>query len=138
MLPILFQSLLVAASGLLSVGSITLVILLLTSDRGWTPGLGYALGYTSAYTVIGFSAVLLGYQAQGNNAIEPGLFFPIFLLIFGTFLLALGVRNWRKPISGNQGGQRFANLVDDITPARAFGFGTMVLTCPHCLYHSLC
>ena len=52
MLPVLIQALVLASAGLLSVGSITLVILLLISDRGWYNGLGYALGYTGAYTVI--------------------------------------------------------------------------------------
>ena len=58
MLPVLIQSLFLATSGLLSVGSITLVILLLISDRGWRNGLGYALGYTSAYSLIGVAAVI--------------------------------------------------------------------------------
>ncbi len=52
MLTVIIQSLILASSRLLSVGSITLVILLLISDRGWRNGLGYALGYTSAYTAI--------------------------------------------------------------------------------------
>jgi ABC-type sulfate transport system permease component len=66
LLPVLIQALLLASAGLLSAGSITLVILLLISDRGWHNGLGYALGYTIAYTVIGVSAVVLGYRATGN------------------------------------------------------------------------
>jgi len=125
-LPILIQSLLLASAGLLSVGSITLVILLLTSDRGWYNGLGYALGYISAYSVIGVSAVLLGYRAEENNTSEPGLFFPSLLLVFGTLLLWLAFRNWRKPISENKEEPRFFSIVDKITPIKAFGFGAMV------------
>lgn len=126
MLPILIQSLLLASAGLLSVGSITLVILLLTSDRGWYNGLGYALGYISAYSVIGVSAVLLGYRAEENNTSAPGLFFPLLLLVFGTLLLWLAFRNWRKPISENKEEPRFFSIVDKITPIKAFGFGAMV------------
>jgi len=126
LLPVLIQSLLLASSGLLSVGSISLVILLLLSDRGWHNGLSYALGYISAYSVIGVSAVLLGYRAAENSASEPSLFFPIILLVFGTLLLWLAFRNWRKPVSEKQEEPRFFSMVDKITPPKAFGFGSMV------------
>ena len=126
MFPVLVQSLLLASSGLLSVGSITLVILLLISDRGWRNGLGYALGYISAYTVIGVSVVVLGYRSVESNPSEPSLFFPILLLVFGTLLLWITFRNWRKPISDKQEEPRFFSVVDKITPPKAFGFGAMV------------
>ncbi len=99
MLPVLIQALVLASAGLLSVGSITLVILLLLSDQGWRNGLGYALGYTSAYTLIGISVVVLGYRTAENNTGEPELFSPILLMVLGTLLLWLALRNWRKPVS---------------------------------------
>lgn len=125
MIPILLQSLLLAASGLLSVGSITLVILLLLSDRGWRSGLGYALGYFTAYSVIGVAVVVLGYRAAGSGG-EPGLFFPIALLVLGALLLWLAWRNWRKPPAKTQEEPRFFRIVDNITPLKAFGFGALV------------
>jgi len=124
--PVLAQSLLLASSGLLSVGSIILVILLLLTDRGWRNGLGYALGYISAYSLIGVSVVLLGYGAAKKSANEPSLFFPILLLVFGTLLLSLAFRNWRKPVSEKQEEPLFFSIVDNITPPKAFGFGAMV------------
>jgi threonine/homoserine/homoserine lactone efflux protein len=123
---VFIQSLLLASSGLLSVGSITLVILLLISDRGWYNGLGYALGYTSAYTVIGVSVVVLGYRATENNAGEPGLILPILLMVLGALLVWLSLRNWRKPISEDKEEPRFFSIVDKITPPKAFGFGAMI------------
>ena len=126
MLPVLIQALVLASAGLLSVGSITLVILLLLSDRGWRNGLGYALGYASAYTLIGVSAVVLGYRSIGNKAEEPSLFLPIVLMVLGTLLLWLGLRNWRKPASEIKEEPRFFSIVDKITPPKAFGFGAMV------------
>lgn len=126
MLPVLVQSLLLASSGLLSVGSITLVILLLLSDRGWRNGLSYALGYTSAYTLIGISTVVLGYRATGNEAGEPSLFQPILLMVLGILLLWLALRNWRKPVSENQEEPLFFSVVDRITPLKAFGFGALI------------
>ncbi len=126
MLPVLMQALVLASSGLLSFGSITLVILLLISDRGWRNGLGYALGYTSAYAVIGVSAVVLGYRATENNTGEPSLFFPILLIVLGILLIWVSLRNWRKPVSDEIEEPRFFSIVDKITPPKAFGFGAMI------------
>ena len=126
MLSVLIQSLLLASSGLLSVGTITLVILLLISDRGWRNGLGYALGYISTYTLIGISAVVFGYRTAENNTGEPSLFLPILLMFLGTLLLWLALRNWRKPVSEEQEGPRFFSIVDKITPLKALGFGAMI------------
>ena len=98
----LVQALVLASTGLLSVGSITLVILLLISDRGWHNGLGYALGYFSAYSVIGIVVVVAGYRATGNNTGERSILLPILLMVLGTLLLWLSLRNWRKPVSVNQ------------------------------------
>lgn len=126
MLPELIQALVLASAGLLSVGSITLVILLLLSDRGWHNGLGYALGYTSAYTIIGVSVVFFGYRAVENNTEEPSLVLPILLMVLGTLLLWLAQRNWRKPVSENQEEPRFFSVVDKITPLKAFGFGAII------------
>ena len=126
MLPVLIQALVLASAGLLSVGSITLVILLLLSDRGWHNGLGYALGYTSAYTIIGVSVVVFGYRAVENNTEDPSLVLPILLMVLGTLLLWLAQRNWRKPVSENQEEPRFFSVVDKITPLKAFGFGAII------------
>jgi threonine/homoserine/homoserine lactone efflux protein len=126
LLLVLVQALFLASSGLLSVGSITLVILLLLSERGWRNGLGYSLGYTSAYTLIGVSAVLLGYRTQVNSTAEPSLLVPILLMVLGSLLLWLGLRNYRKPPSETDEEPRFFKIVDKITPPKAFGFGAMV------------
>lgn len=126
MLPVLVQALVLASTGLLSVGSITLVILLLISDRGWHNGLAYALGYFSAYTVIGVVAVVAGYRVAENNTGERSVFLPILLMVLGTLLLVLSLRNWRKPVSTNQEEPRFFAIVDKITPPRAFAFGATV------------
>lgn len=126
MLTVLVQSLIFAASGLLSVGSITLVILLLISERGWRNGLGYALGYTGAYTVIGIMAVLLGYRATGNRPTEPDLVFPVVMVLLGALLLWMAARNRRKPPSSEKKQPRIFAIVDTITPPKAFGFGALV------------
>jgi threonine/homoserine/homoserine lactone efflux protein len=126
MLKVLLQSLILASTGLLSVGSITIVILLLISKRGWRNGLGYALGYTTAYTIIGILIVLLGYRATEKGISGSSMFFPVLLLVFGILLLWVALKNWRKPVSAEEEEPRFFTLMDKITPLKAFGFGAMV------------
>lgn len=126
MLKVLIQSLILASTGLLSVGSITIVILLLISKRGWRNGLGYALGYTTAYTIIGVLIVILGYRATEKGASGSSMVFSIFLLVFGLLLLWVALKNWRKPISAEAEEPPFFTLMDKIIPLKAFGFGAMV------------
>lgn len=123
---ILIQSLLLASSGILSIGSITLVILLLISDRGWRNGLAYMLGYLGSYTIIGIVVVFAGYRAMENNARERRAVFPIILVVLGVLLLWISLRNWRKPASESTESPRFFKIVDGITPPKAFAFGALV------------
>jgi hypothetical protein len=126
MVSVLVQSVLLASSGILSIGSITLVILLLISDRGWHNGLAYMLGYFSTYSLIGVAVVVAGYQASGNSAGEQGIAVPILLIVLGSLLIWLSLRNWRKPAHESEAQSRFFSIVDKITPAKAFSFGAMV------------
>jgi threonine/homoserine/homoserine lactone efflux protein len=126
LLTVLIQSLVLASGGILSVGSITIVILLLLSDQGWRNGLAYMAGYLGSYTLIGVSVVIVGYTAVENGSEEPGLFLPILFTILGFVLLWLTQRNWRKPPSENEESPRLFAVIDNITPQKAFGFGALV------------
>lgn len=126
MLTVLIQSLILASGGMLSVGSITIVILLLISDRGWRNGLAYMLGYVSAYSLIGVSVVVVGYTAAENRSGESGQFLPILFIMMGMLLLWLTTKNWRKPASENNQSPRLFAIIDKITPAKAFAFGALV------------
>jgi threonine/homoserine/homoserine lactone efflux protein len=126
MISVLVQSILLASSGILSLGSITLVILLLISDRGWHNGLAYMLGYFSAYSLIGVAVASAGYQATGNSTGEQGIAASILQIVLGIMLILLSLRNWRKPVSESNQQPRFFSIVDKITPAKAFSFGAMV------------
>lgn len=126
MLTVLIQSLVLAAGGMLSVGSITIVILLLLSDRGWRNGLAYVLGYVGAYSLIGLAVVWVGYAAAENRSGEPGSFSSILFVLMGLLLLWLTQRNWRKPPSTNQESPRLFTMIDKISPPKAFAFGALV------------
>ena len=124
MLSVLIQSLILASGGIVSVGSITLVILLLISDKGWRNGLGYMLGYTIAYSLIGVTVVSVGFSTTNNNPGEPSIVLPILFTIMGTLLLWITLRNWRKPEikAEDKTPPRLFAFVDKTTPPKAFGF----------------
>lgn len=126
MLTVLFQSIILASGGLLSIGSITIVILLLISDQGWRNGLAYMLGYVTGYTVIGLSAVWIGYTVAENRSGETGSFSSILFIALGILLLWLTQRNWRKPPAKNNESSRLFAILNKITPPKAFGFGALV------------
>lgn len=127
MLTVVVQSLLLASGGILSAGSITIVLLLLISGQGWRNGLAYTLGYTGAYTLIGLTVVLVGVRmAAGGSQEEMGPWLPVGLVALGTLLLAISLRNLRAPAGGPQEPPRLFRVVDNLTPTRAFGFGALV------------
>lgn len=126
MLIVLIPSLILAAGGMLSVGSITIVILLLISDNGWRKGVAYVLGYVGSYTVIGVSVVLAGYTVSENGSREPGKVLPLLFIVLGLLLLWLTQRNWRKPLSENKESPRLFAIVDRVSPLKAFAFGALV------------
>jgi threonine/homoserine/homoserine lactone efflux protein len=123
---VLIQSLLLASTGLLAIGSMTLVTLLLLSDQGWRNGLGYALGYISGYSVIGVSIVIVGYRTTAGSDGEPGRWTSLLLMALGALLLWLAWRNWRRPASPGQEEPRFFTILNRITPPKAFAFGALV------------
>ena len=126
MITILIQSILLASSGILSVGSITLVILLLVSERGWKNGLAYMLGYYISYSMLGVAVILAGYQQTENSTQGPGIAISIIMIVLGTLLLYLALRNWRKPINESYSQPKIISIVDQITPVKALGFGVLV------------
>lgn len=128
MLSVLIQSLILASGGIVSVGSITLVILLLISDKGWRNGLGYMLGYTIAYSLIGVTVVSVGFSTTNNNPGESSIVAPILFTIMGTLLFWITLHNWRKPEikAEDKTPPRLFAFVDKTTPPKAFGFGMLV------------
>lgn len=126
MLSVLLQAIVLASGGIVSVGSITIVILFLLSERGRRVGVGYAAGYMLSYSLIGVVVVLLGYRANQQGGGEPGLFLPILFMCLGTLLLYLGMRNWRKGPMETHKPPRIFEFIDNFTALKAFGFGLAI------------
>ncbi len=126
MFTILLQALILASGGIVSIGSITIVILLLISDRGWRSGVAYMLGYVGGYTLIGVAAVWAGTAVAANGSGLAGSGSSILLIALGLVLLWLGGCSWRNPPAASEAPPRLLAIVDRITPVRAFGFGALV------------
>ena len=126
MLPILLQTLILASSGFLSFGSMTLVILMLLSGRGWRNGFAYWLGYFVAYTTLGSGVVALDARSATQGNANTGKWVPLLLLALGVFLLVLSWRNAHKPATPSEHPPRFFTIVENITPVKSFGFGALI------------
>lgn len=127
MFTVLLQSLALASVGIISPGSITIVIVLLMSERGWHNGVAYMVGYMSMYLLIGVAVLGFGVNAVRNSSSEPGTATSIFLMGLGVLLLAVAFRSWRKPPAENDGRpSRFSKIIDSITPLKAFGFAATI------------
>ena len=114
MFSVLIEALLLALSGVVSIGSISIVIILLLSERGWRNGLGYAVGYTSGYVLIGILAVTLGNQFIEINPGKVSFLHTILFLILGILLILLALRNLKNPIQEFNTNHQFTTILDTI------------------------
>lgn len=126
MLPTLVESVVLASAGLLSVGSITIVLLLLTSDQGWHTGLAYAAGYLGGCTAIGAAALAVGYQAADGSSRTGEVVSSVLFLTLAGLLLWMAQRNWRRRGTPSGERPRLLSLIDRMTPVRALALGAAV------------
>ena len=125
MLALFAQSLAIAATGIIAPGSITLVILLLMSDRGWQNGLSFMSGYIVSYAVIGVSVLTLEIGLGRGGPHERHLILSLGLVLLGLLLLIIAIVNWlRRPTPGLESAEGrpsfFTRLVGDVNPAKSF------------------
>lgn len=123
MLTLFAQSLAIAATGIIAPGSITLVILLLMSDRGWPNGLSFMFGYIVSYAVIGVSVLTLEIGWGRGSPHERHLIISLGLVILGVILLIIAIFNLlRRPRSDSGEGHPsiFTRLIGDVNPLKSF------------------
>jgi hypothetical protein len=129
MWPVVIEALVLASAGVGAIGSITLVTLLLTSGAGWRNGLGYAVGYTGAYIVLGLAVVLVGNNSAAASGGGQGRLGSTVIAVLGVVLLVVGLRNARRPHRGNgeSGSAGWVwRMVDGATPVKSLGVGALV------------
>jgi len=84
------------------------------------------LGYYISYSMIGVAVILAGYQFGGDSIQGQGIALSIIMFVLGALLLYLAFKNWRKPINESNSRPKLFSIIDQITPAKALGFGALV------------
>ncbi len=84
------------------------------------------LGYYISYSMLGVAVILADYQIIEKNTQGQGIALPIIMIILGSLLVYLAIKNWRKPLNESNSPPRLFSIIDQITPAKALGFGALV------------
>lgn len=123
------ESFAVASGGLLSIGSILVVLLLLSTRGGAGRAAAWYAGYGGGYLAMGQGLLVLGHHVAATtpatNA-EPGRVGPAIAVLLGALLLFFGLRRWRRPPAPDAPPPRLFAQLDQLSLPRAFGFGLLV------------
>lgn len=121
--PAIAQSLLVASAGTLSVGSILIVLRLLSGRNGISKANGYVGGYLLAYLAVGLAVVATNPRRLVGVGHDLGPAISLFKLAVGAGFAAAALRRWR----GGGGGllsSSVAFLTNERTsPGQTFALG---------------
>lgn len=128
MKPVLLQALAIAAGGLLSVGSILIVLLLLSTAQGLRKSFAYYLGYSLSYLTIGALFVLIGgrFHAGGGSQRAGALLGSSLFVVLGVLFLFFALRRWRTRPPKDAVLPRWLTALDRTRPLKLFGFGVMI------------
>ena len=124
-----FESLAVASGGILSIGSILIVLLLLSARGGATKAAAYCAGYCGGYLVMGTGLLVLGHRLAETTpvtAAEPNNVGPTVAIVLGGLLLFFGLKRWRQPPAPDAPPPRLFAHLDQLTAPKALGFGLLV------------
>ncbi|MCK6513034.1 GAP family protein [Myxococcota bacterium] len=122
MLSVLWPSLFVALSGSLSVGSILIVLLLLSSQRGAWVASSYVFGYCAGYLSLG-GVLWLASQRTAALSVSKTVSSSV-LIGLGGLLLFFAFRSWKKEASEEK--PSFFSFFDAISPQKSAFFGFLV------------
>ncbi|HFE44432.1 MAG TPA: hypothetical protein ENJ18_02915 [Nannocystis exedens] len=127
---LVFKALAVATGGVLSFGSILLVIVLLSSKGGLKKASAYVAGYGGTYLLVG----LVWFAALGQGGVladDPsgqGQVVGWAKLALGLLLLGIGVRTWQKgPDPEAEPGSAMLQKLDAMSWPGLFGAGVLIV-----------
>ena len=124
---VLIEALAIASGGLMSVGSILVVLLLLGSKGGLRKASAYFAGYAGGYILIGWTAVFVGERLMAASASAPrlGWVVPAVSIGLGALFIAVGLNKlWRGEQSSTP--PKFFAALDGMSTPRVFGLGAMI------------
>ncbi|MDP3274779.1 MAG: GAP family protein [Deltaproteobacteria bacterium] len=125
---ILLQALAIAAGGVFSFGSILLVLLLLSSQKGLKKALAYYAGYFGGYSLVGLLAMqarafLQRSSGDASSGSHKGLWLSI---AFGCLLLYFARQQLRTPKDAPTQLPKFFDTLDQLSASRVFALGLMI------------
>ncbi len=126
---LVLKALAVASGGVLSFGSILLVIVLLGSKGGLAKASAYVAGYGGTYLLVGLVWLTSGLGvALGDGPSGQGQGIAWAKLGFGLLLLGLGANTWRKPQDPEVvPGSAMLRKLDAMSWPGLFGFGVLIV-----------
>lgn len=129
---LVLKALAVASGGVLSFGSILLVIVLLSSKGGLAKASAYVAGYGGTYLLVGLMWLsisglggVLGDDESAHTQVAAWA-----QLGFGLLLLGFGANTWRKQLDPEAEvgqGSRMLAKVDAMSWRGLFGFGVLIV-----------
>ncbi len=121
-----WQALALASGGLLSIGSILIVVILLSSQRGLQKAIAYFFGYSGAYLLIGALVLMVGSQLSSSRGNGLSWLSVVFHFLIGGLLLFFAQKKLRTPPEENPKPPKFLKSLDSMSVSKAAGFGAMV------------
>lgn len=126
---VLLKALAIAAGGMLSFGSILIILLLLSTTNGLRKAFAYFSGYSLSYLLIGIITLLIGARMQvgASDAKGGGSWTSaiIWTLLGGLFLF-FGLRKWRNPPKEDAKPPKWLTSLDQMSAPKIFRVGAMV------------
>lgn len=118
------HSILIASAGMVSVGSILIVLLLLASENGLRKANGYVAGYVLTYTIVGVLVVATGaapFASRGSLALAASLL----KLGLGGLFLGVALRRLLTRAAPLAGAPLALLSRREVTAARTFAVGSI-------------
>ncbi len=127
MTSVLLEALGVASGGVLSVGSVLMVLVVLASAGGLKKAFAYYCGLLGGYVLIGW--LVTGISARVRDSAsrgEPSQVGAWVMLVLGSVLLLFGTRTLLRRPKTPEAPPKIFTMLDGMSALRLVGFGAMI------------
>ena len=128
MTSVLLEALGVASGGVLSVGSVLMVLVVLASAGGLKKALGYYCGLFGGYALIGWLVMGISQRVRdpASSGGEPSQVGAWVMLALGAVLLSFGTRTLLERRETPEAPPKIFTMLDGMSALRLLGFGAMI------------